>query len=522
MMEEQTMNIELLKETVEYENYVGEFSNECMFRGDYLIPDTEPDVYKVLMVDARPWVKSMDVMDGRVIVQGDIEFNIIYSTLEDDTNLIRSVNYEDKFSCTIDIVSSGRDINAEVFPFIEHINSSIINERKINIDGILQLKVLINNREKYEVVKEINGNDKLQLLRKPFDLDVYKGNFNNDIVIKDSIHILGDKPAIDRVLKLDAFITKRDHKIHDNKVYVEGYVTLSALYAGKENTGTFTVENEIQFTKEIETEILGDNVLIDTRYKLANIYYDLKHNDSGEEKVIAVEVLIKSNVNIIQKNIENVVDDAYSPKTKYNIEKQNIPITSISHLNKWKLIIKEDIEIENKIPESILYSVASPDIIQKNLIDDKILLEGIINLSSIYKIKNEDNYDTIKYQIPFTSTIDLNGINSDMKFVILVNLDGLSVDVEGKNIAVKVLLDIYYKIFDVNNKNLIISVSETDEEIPEKDYSMSIYTIQQNENLWDISKKFNVLMDDVVKANNLEDDDLKPGSKIIILGKSVI
>lgn len=516
------MDIELIKETVEYENYIGEFSNECMFRGDYLIPDTEPDVYKILMVDAKPWVKSIEVMDGRVSVQGDIQFNIIYSTMEEEVTLVRSVNYEDKFSCAIDMSSSGKDVRVEVLPFVEHINSSIMNERKINIDGILQLKALVNSREKYEIVKEINGNDKLQLLTKPYNLDIYKGTYNNDIVLKESIHILGDKPAIDKILKMDAFITKRDYKAYDNKVYVEGYITLVALYSGKDNTGIFTVENEIQFTKDIETEDIGDSVLIDSRFKIGNIYYELKQNDMGEDKLISFEVLIKSTVNIIEKNIENIVDDAYSPKTKFSIEKENIPITNVSHLNKWKLIIKEDIEIEDKIPESILYSVATPDLIQKNLIDDKILLEGVINLSAIYKIRNEENYDSVKYQIPFTSEIDINGVTPDMKLAVLVYLDGLSVDVEGKNIAVKTLLDINYKIFDVDDKNLITQVSETDEVIPQKDYSMSIYTVQEGEGLWDISKKFNVLMEDVVKANNLDKNELKTGNKIIILGKSII
>jgi|GEM_PF-6736339 len=516
------MDIELIKETVEYENYIGEFSNECMFRGDYLIPDTEPDVYKILMVDAKPWVKSIDVMDGRVSVQGDLQFNIIYSTMEEDETLVRSVNYEDKFSCAIDTSSGGRDIRVEVFPFVQHIHSLIMNERKINIDGILQLKVLVNNREKYEILKEINGNDKLELLRKPIDLDVYKGTYNNDIVIKESIHVLGDKPAIDKVLKLDAFITKRDYKAYDNKVYVEGYLTLIALYFGKDNSGIYTVENEVQFTKDIETENIGESVLIDSRFKLNNIYYELKQNDMGEDKVISVEVLIKSTVNVIEKNVENIVDDAYSPKTKFNIEKENMPITSVSHLNKWKLIIKEDIEVENKIPESILYTIANPDLIHKNLIDDKILLEGIINLDIIYKVRNENNYDSIKYQIPFTSTIDVNGVSPNMKLAVLVYLDGISVDVEGKNIAVKALLDINYKILCVDDKNLITQVSETDEIIPPKDYSMSIYTVQEGENIWDISKKFNVLMDDIIKANNLEKNEVKAGNKIIILGKSII
>ncbi|MCL2322153.1 MAG: DUF3794 domain-containing protein [Oscillospiraceae bacterium] len=516
------MDIELLKETVEYENYIGEFSNECMFRGDYLIPDIEPDVYKILMVDAKPWVKSIDVMDGRVAVQGDLHFNIIYSTVEDENTLVRSVSYEDKFSCAIDIPSGGKEIRTEVFPFIEFINSSIINERKINIDGILQLKVLVSNREKYEIVKEVSGNEKLQLLRKPFNLDVYKGMYNNDIILKENIHILGDKPSIDKVLKLDAIITKRDFKVYDNKIYIEGYLTLVALYSGKENSGVYTVENEIQFTKDIEIENATESLLVDSRFRINNIYFELKQNDQGEDKIISVEVLIKSAVNIIQKSIENIVDDAYSPVAKFNIEKDNIPITNVSHLNKWKLIIKEDIEVEKKMPESILYSMASPDLVQKNLIDDKILLEGVINLCAIYKVRNENNYDSIKCQIPFTSTIDVIGVNPDMKLAVLVFLDGLSVDVEGKNIAVKTLLDINYKIFQIENTNLITQVNETDEVIPQKDYSMTIYTVQDDENLWDISKKFNVLMDDIIKANNLEKSELKSGNKIIILGKSII
>lgn len=54
--------------------------------------------------------------------------------------------------------------------------------------------------------------------------------------------------------------------------------------------------------------------------------------------------------------------------------------------------------------------------------------------------------------------------------------------------------------------------------IPNNDYSMIVYSVKKDDSLWNISKKFRVKQENVIKSNNLEEPYyLKPGEKIYIV-----
>ncbi|WP_317368475.1 LysM domain-containing protein, partial [uncultured Tyzzerella sp.] len=46
------------------------------------------------------------------------------------------------------------------------------------------------------------------------------------------------------------------------------------------------------------------------------------------------------------------------------------------------------------------------------------------------------------------------------------------------------------------------------------------YVVQSGDTLWDLAKKFNTTVDDIVKLNDIENPDLiYPGQKLLILKK---
>ncbi len=65
---------------------------------------------------------------------------------------------------------------------------------------------------------------------------------------------------------------------------------------------------------------------------------------------------------------------------------------------------------------------------------------------------------------------------------------------------------------------MISEIQETDELIDKKNRpSIIIYMIQKDDTLWDIAKRYNTTVDEIVLANNvLSPTTLMPGEKIII------
>ena len=58
--------------------------------GDIIIPDSKPDVQNVLYTDVIPIIEDTTINSDQLTLSGNIEFNIIYSSAEEESKIIRT------------------------------------------------------------------------------------------------------------------------------------------------------------------------------------------------------------------------------------------------------------------------------------------------------------------------------------------------------------------------------------------------------------------------------------------------
>jgi LysM repeat protein len=64
---------------------------------------------------------------------------------------------------------------------------------------------------------------------------------------------------------------------------------------------------------------------------------------------------------------------------------------------------------------------------------------------------------------------------------------------------------------------VLLDVEEVEPAEKREQPSIVVYFIQPGDNLWKIAKRFNTTIEELVKANNIEDpENLAPGDKLII------
>ena len=72
------MDMELIKENIECEQLLDEDFSDTVVKAEYVIPDTHPDVNEVLMIDTKPFIVAKEVMQDKVLVEGQVEYTILY------------------------------------------------------------------------------------------------------------------------------------------------------------------------------------------------------------------------------------------------------------------------------------------------------------------------------------------------------------------------------------------------------------------------------------------------------------
>ena len=107
-----------------------------------------------------------------------------------------------------------------------------------------------------------------------------------------------------------------------------------------------------------------------------------------------------------------------------------------------------------------------------------------------------------------------------MNLVCNVQLENLDATSEANTIGVRATLSVLAKVsYDVY-KDWIIDVVANDEEKKSKKCSVTIYCINKGDTLWNLAKKYNTTIDEIMNINEIENqDELIAGKKIIIPGR---
>ena len=72
------------------------------------------------------------------------------------------------------------------------------------------------------------------------------------------------------------------------------------------------------------------------------------------------------------------------------------------------------------------------------------------------------------------------------------------------------------------NKEFISDIVEEEGDMPEKNASITIYVVGEGDTFWDLAKKYNTTVSDLIKINKIEDPEhIEDCKKIIIPGRAI-
>lgn len=521
------MAIDLVRENIECEQLLGESTADTVIKGEYVIPDTHPDVYQILTLDAKPSILTKEVMQDKIYLEGQIQLNVLYLAREEENKSgVHNVVYTAKFSNSIELSGISRNMPCEAECYIEHMEPVIINERKIAVEGIVKLKSAVYKIYNFEIVKDLRGVADVQVLKNTASVDKIAGTCEGEMIAKSHMQIPMDNPQIGNVLKCDVNVHKKETKVTDGKVQLSAFVHINLLYRGKDASDIYYVEDDVLVSKDLELE--GVNSYMDsyTDFRVDDMIYDIKEDDLGENRIVDVEALLRSNTKVMSKEKMDTIEDAYSPSMMMDMEKKEYELNVMHGQAENEAIVKGNIELGENMPKpnSIVMPMAKVCVTDKKLVEDKLIVEGLLNVEVLYKTNDEDKCAyVVKDELPFTTTVEVPGAKINMNCIAKVSLESVEAAIEANTIGVKAIVGVYGRVNYLTNKEFLVNVLPNEGEKPTKKASITIYVVQKDDTLWKIAKKYHTTVDALVKINDLESSDsVRDGEKLIIPGRALI
>lgn len=513
--------INLKKQKINYEGKNIEGINEFLFKGEYLIPDTHPDVYKILMVDVNTKINNSEAFTDKIFVEGEIIYSVIYVADDENKNNTYSVSYSDKFNLYIETFGMKKENLYNVSVDVINVKSSILNERKINIEGVLKFKSQSNEILEFDVMNDLDEQDDVQLLMKDFNVCELKGNFVEELINETSINVPLDKTSISKILVCNPSIYKTECKILDNKVVYNAYCKIKVLYKGINCDDLCYLEQDIYLTKESDLEDVSEGMIAVDNWEILGFEYMVDEDESGESRILNIYINLKCDLKVMNNTIMSVIDDAYSKKSLINLVKNTYKINNIEDYISTDSIVKDNITVEN-IPTNIVYSTGNCILTNKKIVEGKVIVDGVIRSEVIYKTNlSEDSFSSITHDIPFTTFFESENIKIDMDCIVKCNLESIDAFVEANTIGVRGIVNVKIYVNSEVKRDILVDMYKTQEENLVKDCSCIIYVVGEGDTLWSIAKKYCVSIDDICRVNDLNQDDEIIGYKLLIPCKAV-
>ena len=492
--------IEAKKETFCINQIIGQKTEMIMVEGDCIVPDIKPDILKSIQTNGNVFISKKEVLDGKVRLEGNLEIYIVYLA-DDEKNTIRILTTSIGFSETIewDSCKAQMKLNEEVR--VKNIDCRVLNGRKISVSTTLEVELAMHSNDNIEIIEDISNMDDVQFLRDNLDINSYIGEGFNKIYAKDTLKI-DNIDMLAEILKVDITIINKDIKVSYNKILTKADAEVNIMYLTEDNR-IGALKGLIPVMGFVDIPSISENNIIDLKHKIRNIAV---RPNSTEEQSIYVEIEIDLNAMAYENKKINMIQDLYSPSKNLKCKQRKISACTGRSFVRDTCSVKERIETPELSGCNIHDVKVIPSIINKTILNDKILVEGDVNVNIMFSREETGGLDTQAVTLPYTYEAGVPGINSNSNVQIELNVENKDLVIlpEGNS---DIRIDMSVELDVSRNAGInIIDEIEDEEKDSSTPYNMTIYFVKRADSLWSIAKRFGSTMEDIMEVNELENE----------------
>ncbi len=521
------MALELIKESIKVNRVIGKDTTRTVLDNDIIVPDINPDISRILLLDGDVYVKNAETAQDRVQVDGVLNCKILY--LSDDPDLpVRSINSPIDFSFSLDVENARHGMKCSVKCDVEHMEYNLINSRKINVRALISVTGKVTDGLEQEFVNDLVGIEDLRMLRESTVLNCFVGDGESEYTVRESLAVPDSKPAIREILRTDIRITGKDYKLTEDRVIAKGDLNITALYIGDDEYRTLqTLEFEVPFTQFIDVPGIGEDSECEVDFRIVDSRIEPLEDSDGEFTSLGCEVTVNAQVSAYRKSEVQMLSDAFGLRSELDIEKNVFEVEDPSFESRSQVVLKETLLTDEGSPEivEVFNVISKPALTDCRISGGKITIEGVAKNSVLY-IANDPEQPLYCHEeeIPFTHVIERDDADPDMDCEVDFEIDHCSYSMlSGREVELRLVINVPVKAV---RKVQIPVISEVTEKQPDKREiadrpGIVLYFAQPGDTVWSISKKYRTAPEDLCAYNNLEENSvIEPGSQILILRKN--
>ena len=486
-------------------------TNESVYRGnvqqsvdcDVTLPEYCPDILRILKCQLIPRTNSHSLNGDRITVDGSALIRIFY--IDETEAAVHSYEQICPFSKSVDVNNISGNAIIEIDCDVEYVNCRAVNQRRVDINGAVNIKINISAMKEVQILSSASGNG-IQIKTENVESITIKGFAQRTITVDETLELSRSDYAVAQLIRYNADVILTDVKVITNKLLIKGDLVIKMIYTADDKSGKIkSLSHTLPISQIIDVDGIDDTDNCKVTLKLSSLDMSLRSDSNGELR--QADVIAKISVSAFSaQNINlQVINEAYSIKCALDTEKQNTHFISLTDNINDVFLFRGALDVAsvgiNEVIDMWVSSITS----NASIDGKKVKIFGTMTLSMLV-IDSSNQAAYLERQVEFETYYDINELYTETKCDVNININALDYIVHGNDkVDIRIELKIDADIYKVCQKNIVTKL-EADEmgKLLASPCALTIYFCDENESVWNIAKKYNTTVEAIMNENELD------------------
>ena len=515
--------MELMKEHMKLVHFIGKTQEQIALEDDFIIPDVKPDVAVLIAENGDVKITEARVKDGKLLVRGKLEFSVLYVAADREKQL-NKMSGSMPFEEMIAMEGLLDEHMIKVRWDIEDLRTRMINSRKISVRAVVALSVRVFCVRDELAVSDECHQPGVYVKGENVSFSQLHTQKRDILRVKGFVTLPGSKPDMLNIIWGRAQPGKMQMKVLDGSIHVRGKLHIFLMYAsGEDEQPLQYFSTDMEVNERLDVEGATEEMLGHIEMKMIQQELQIHQNEDGEMRQVEVEVAMEINMALYEEKQLRLMQDAYANDRTLSPVKTQLLYDNVRLQNQSVCEVNHTLDIENHAGKvlQICQTDARVKVDRSSMTPEGVKVEGVVYVQILY-IAADDQIpvNVIRGVIPFEHLVEVGALGERCVQEVAATLGEVNSSMpDSEHMEVKIELVFNTLIFEHHTMNLITDIEETPRDYQNEDSmpSMVGYIVRPGDTLWQLAKQYATTCERVMQINDLENEELMPGQKLLIM-----
>lgn len=510
MEKQMEQSIDVLREELPLQRFVGEGLSQAVVEGEVALPGGLREETRVLASEAMAVLDRSTVENGRVQLDGKVAFHVLYT--QGDPTRVSALEASADFTHTADIPGALSGMTAPVSLMVEHVEAAAQSGR-LHLMAVVRVQARVFTDEPMMVVTGVRGGDDLMTRSETLRSVRTVGYGAQDVLVRDECE-LGSALQITDTLYATAMATVQEVSGGEGRVALSGTIQLEVTHVSEMPSRPVVItRHAIPFE---ETVVISGETGDDLCCSAVVRDVAVLSQEGGQEgeRTLRAEVLLGLRAQSTCARDVCLLLDAYTTQGDVlALETQDVRRATahrqLHTAESGKLTLLLDGQPPVRTP---LKATLRPVVTDLTRSGGRLTVEGMMEATLLYMTDDDPAPQVFHAEEPFRTVFACDPSLPESLLLNATNVD--PVTVTSDRVEVKYILHVDCYDVQLSPQPLVTQVSAQPGDALEP--GILLCFSQPNETVWDLAKRYRVSPDSLRRMNPSLQDGGAEGQRVIL------